>query len=71
MRIDPNQIEVMDDDMVEVVRRMSGAQRLQAANAMFNAARKMIAARVREQHPEWTEDQVRAEVARRMLRGSA
>lgn len=71
MRIDPNQIEVMDDDMVEVVRRMSGAQRLQAANAMFNAARKMIAARVGEQHPEWTEDQVRAEVARRMLRGSA
>ena len=42
-RIDPRNIEVVDDDMAEVFRAMTGAQRLKIANDMFESARRMIA----------------------------
>jgi hypothetical protein len=46
----------------EVFREMTPAQRLKAAERLYWDARRLVEARVRLQHPEWTEDQVRRAV---------
>lgn len=68
--IDPRNIEVIDDQMVEVYRKMSGAQRLRAASGMYSMARTLILSRVRTEHPDWTRDQVNRESARRLSHGA-
>jgi hypothetical protein len=70
MEVDPRRIEVMDDAMVPVLRRLSPAQKLAQAHAMWRYARQRVEAAVRWQHPQWDERQVQREVARRMLDGS-
>ena len=45
-------IEVIDDDMADVLRRKTGAQRLQIADAMFLSARALIVCLVKQTHPE-------------------
>ena len=49
---------------IEIFRAMSGQERLKVAAQMYWSARKMKAAGVRAQHPEWPEPQVEAEVRR-------
>ena len=66
MRPVPDKIEVMSDEMAQVLRTKTGAERLKIADGMFETARKLIQARVRSQHPDWTPEQVNAEVARRL-----
>lgn len=60
----------MSDEMAEVLRAMTGAERLKIANGMFNTARRLIQARVRSLHPDWTDEQVNAETARRLSHGA-
>ena len=64
---DKLRLEVLDEDMVEVLRRKTPAQRLASAHAMWRYARDRADALLRRQHPEWTEAQVKAEMRRRML----
>lgn len=59
-------IEVMDDHMADVLRSKSGAEKLAIADRMFRAARDLIATSVRSMYPDWSDDQVRAETARRI-----
>jgi hypothetical protein len=68
--LDPRNIEVMDDQMAAVLRAKTGAQRLQIADRMFRMASELITGRVREEHPDWPEPQVRREVARRLSHGA-
>ena len=68
--MDPGQIEVMDDAMVEVLRQMSGEQRLRIASGMFASARRTIMHVLRTQHPDWSEEQVIREAARRLSHGA-
>ena len=70
MRLDPGQIEVVDDEMAEVLRRKTGAERLAIASAMFASARKMILAKLHEEHPDWDERRINAEAARRLSHGA-
>jgi hypothetical protein len=60
-----------DDDpspeQIEIYRRMPGARRLKLAEQMFWFARNLKTSGVRHQHPDWTEEQVRAEVNRIFL----
>lgn len=63
-------IERMDPEMVEVLRRKSGAERLAIAFGMFRSARRMIASQLRSEHPDWDEEAVEREVARRIAGGS-
>lgn len=64
-----------DDDpspeQIAIYRRMTGARRLKLAEQMFWFARDLKASGVRHQHPDWTEDQVRAEVNRIFLHARA
>lgn len=70
MRLDRGQIEVIDDDLAEVLRQKSGAQRLAMASAMFVFARTIIWHKLRHEHPEWDERKSVAETARRMSHGA-
>jgi hypothetical protein len=69
-KIDPRNIEVVDDDMAEVFRSMTGAQRLKIANDMFESARRMIASHLASAHPDWDEQRIQEETARRLSHGA-
>lgn len=69
-RIDPRNIEVVDDDMAEVFRSMTGAQRLKIANDMFESARRMLASHLAAEHPDWDERRIQEETARRLSHGA-
>ena len=49
---------------IEILRAMSGLERLKVAGWLYWSARKMKAAGVRAQHPDWPETQVEAEMRR-------
>lgn len=66
-KIQPHQIELLDDAMVEVIRRMTPTERLARIFEMNATARLRLAGHFATRHPEWTPDQVAAAVARRML----
>jgi hypothetical protein len=68
-RIPP--IEQVDDDLVAVFKPKSPAESVAMMGEANETARILAAAGVRHLHPGWAEDQVRAEVARRMLGDSA
>lgn len=70
MRLDSGQIEVIPDEMARVLRAKTGAERLKIASGMFASARKLIQARVRSQHPDWTDQQINTETARRLSHGA-
>ena len=52
---------------IEILRAMPGEKRLRLAEQLYWSARKLKAQGVRAQHPDWTEEQVQAEVRRIFL----
>jgi hypothetical protein len=67
---DLSRIEVVSDEMAEVLRRMTPQERLAVANRIWVTARKAVEHIVRSENPDWTEEQVRREILRRMLPGT-
>lgn len=59
-------IEIVDDQMADVLRGKTEAERLAIAWDMWRSARDMIRRLLRDQHPDWTEEEVQAETARRL-----
>lgn len=49
-------------EYIETLRRMSGRQKLKTAFQLYWGARQLKAARLRQEHPDWSEDQVQAGV---------
>lgn len=70
MRLDPGQIEVVDDALADVLRRKTGAERLAIANALFLSAGRMLTSHLQTQHPDWDDQHIAREVARRLSHGS-
>jgi len=66
----PIVIEMIDDDMVEVMRSKTIAQKLAIVNDMYRTARHLVRCGVQMQHEGWSESQVEAEVSRRLIYGS-
>jgi len=62
--------EILDDRMAEILRRKSPAERLEMAFSMWRFGRGLVRDAVRASHPEWTEDEIRRETARRMSGGT-
>jgi len=54
--------EALTPEYIETLRRMGGRQKLKAAFQLYWGARKLKAARLRQEHPEWSEEQVQARV---------
>jgi hypothetical protein len=63
-------VELMDEDMVRVLRAMTGFDRLKIASGMFASARKMLINHLRFEHPDWDESRVVREAARRLSHGA-
>jgi hypothetical protein len=70
MPIDPRNFEVLDEEMARVFRTMSGAQRLKIASDLFRSARRMIASQLAVEHPDWDEERLQRETARRLSHGA-
>jgi hypothetical protein len=51
-------------EQIKVLRAMSGQQRLKVAGRLYWSARKMKAAGLRAQHPDWPGSMVETEVRR-------
>ncbi len=69
MPIDLRNIEVLDEEMAAVFRAMTGAQRLKIASDMFSSARRMILSHLAAEHPDWDEQRIQQEAARRLSHG--
>lgn len=70
VHVDKRQIEVVDDRMAEVLRGKTGAERLAIAFGLYSSARRMLISALRSEHPDWTEEQINAEAARRLSHGA-
>lgn len=66
----PRNFEVMNEQMAEVYRRKTPAERLAIAHDLWRYARLRLLAAVKWQHPDWDDAAVNREVSRRLLRGS-
>ena len=66
----PVVIEMIDDDMVEIMRSKTISQKMAILNEAHRTARKLVRCGVRMQHADWSLEQVEAEVSRRLIRGS-
>ena len=63
-------IEVIDDQSAELLRRLKPEERLEMAFGIWRSAREIITSILATQHPDWTEDEVATEVARRLSHGA-
>ena len=63
-------IEMVDWEMVRILRTKTDAERLAIAHGMWRFARNAIGSVLRSEHPEWDEHKVAAEVAKRMSHGT-
>jgi hypothetical protein len=63
-------LDVVDDDMARILRGMSGAERLRVANSLFVSARRMLASHLAAEHPDWDQDRIEQETARRISHGA-
>ena len=61
--------EPLSEAAIEMYRALSGCERLAIVFRLNNDMRNRIAALLRKRFPEWTEQNVQQEVARRMLHG--
>jgi hypothetical protein len=69
-RLDPGQIEVIDDAVAEILRRKTPAEKLAMVFAANRTMRLRIEGALRTWHSDWSDEQIRREVARRMTRGT-
>jgi hypothetical protein len=70
MWFDPRRYEIIDEQMAEIMRSKTPAERLAIVNSMWRMARGLIQSMLRHDHPDWTDDDINKETARRMLRGA-
>jgi hypothetical protein len=68
--IDSRKIEVIDGDLAAVLRAKTPAERVEMISAANRTARLLAAAGIRYQHPDWSDEQVQAEVIKRVCGGT-
>ena len=61
------QIEIVDDAVAEILRQKTPAERLEMCFAANRGYRILVEAAIRREHEHWPDDQVKRELARRML----
>ena len=64
------QLEVPDPAVAEVLRNKTPQERLNIAFGMWAAARRMLVNLLADSHPEWDQERLQKEVARRLSGGS-
>jgi hypothetical protein len=69
LRLDPGQIEVIDDTLAEVLRRKTPPERIKIGFDLWTSARDMLMSYLKKTHPEWSIEMVEKEVAKRLSHG--
>lgn len=69
LRLDPGRIEVVDEAMAEILRQKTPAERIEIGFKLWTSSRKMLTAHLKSSHPDWDDNQVSKEVARRLSHG--
>ena len=62
MADEPKTPKPPEDPQVEIFRRMTPEQKLRAAERLYWSARELKSAWFRQEHPEWSEEQVKKAV---------
>lgn len=63
---DFSHIEIVSDEMVVILQKKTPAERLAIGDRMFQQARRMMVASIKQSYPDWSENQVDREIVRRM-----
>jgi hypothetical protein len=63
---DISRIEVIDDKTAEILRKKTPAERFKIACDMRHSVYSMLKNHLKEKHPDWDENAIRQEIARRM-----
>ena len=70
MTIDKRNIEVLDDQMIEVLKTKNPQQRLAIAFNMWSSAKKQLTNYLQGLHPDWDDKKIQQEVVRRLSHGA-
>lgn len=62
--------EIIEDAMVEILRNKTPPERLAFANRMWRFARTMIYQVIAKEHPDWSEEEICRQVAKRISHGA-
>lgn len=62
-------MEIVDREMARFLAQKTEAQRLQIGWGMQRSAVRMMTRILRAEHPDWTEEEIAREVARRISNG--
>ena len=68
--IDPRNLESIDDSLADVLRHKTPAEKVEMISASNRTARLLAAAGIRHLHHDWNDEQVQAEVIRRVCGGT-
>jgi hypothetical protein len=68
--INPERIEVVDEQLAAVLRTKTPAEKVAMISAASRMARILAAAGARYQHPDWDDAQINQEVLRRVCGGT-
>jgi hypothetical protein len=60
-------IEAVHPEVARALRAMSGMERLRLAHETWELTRERLAAYLAARHPDWRQDEIEKEVARRLL----
>jgi hypothetical protein len=66
--LDPRRIELLDPEVVAMLKAKSPAEKMEMAFEVQKLARGVLLSRIRSQHPEWTPLEIDEAVAQRMNR---
>jgi Rv0078B-related antitoxin len=66
----PATIEVVDHEMADILRAKTVAERLEISWGMWRFARDMLRNILRGEHPDWSQEEIDREVARRLSHGA-
>ena len=70
IRLDQGQIEVVDDLMADVLRAKTAAERIRIGFDLWTSTRNMLLVHLRKTHPDWNDERIKQEVARRLSHGA-
>ncbi len=70
LRLDSGQIEVVHEDMAEIFRRKTPAERIRIGFMIWTSARNMLRTHLKKTHPEWNTEEIEKEVRKRLGHGA-
>ena len=62
-------VEVMDERMADMLRRKTPQERLEISVGMWETARVMLRGIITQNHPDWPEERILREIAKRISHG--